>query len=45
METWETGEAGRHFQTLFDGTLRGEWQLFGRDGRAEAVLADAERAR
>lgn len=41
METWETGEAGRHFQVLFDGTLRGDWQLVGRAGRPEAVLADA----
>jgi hypothetical protein len=40
VETWETGEAGRHFQTVFDGTMRGDWQLIGRDGRAEAVLAE-----
>jgi hypothetical protein len=37
---WETGEAGRHFQTVFDGTMRGDWQLIGRDGRVEAVLAE-----
>ncbi len=40
METWETGEAGRHFQTVFDGTMRGDWQLIGRQGRTEAVLAE-----
>lgn len=40
METWETGEAGRHFQTVFGGTMRGDWQLIGREGRAEAVLAE-----
>lgn len=37
---WETGEAGRHFQTAFDGTMRGDWQLIGREGRVEAVLAE-----
>jgi hypothetical protein len=40
VETWETGEAGRHFQTVFDGTMQGNWQLIGREGRAEAVLAE-----
>jgi hypothetical protein len=40
VETWQTTEAGRHFQTLMDGVRRGEWQLIGRRGRAEAVLAD-----
>lgn len=40
METWESGEAGRHFQAVFDGTMRGDWQLIGRDGRVEAVLAE-----
>jgi hypothetical protein len=40
VETWETGEAGRHFQTLFDGTMRGDWQIVGREGRPEAVLAE-----
>ena len=40
VEMWETGEAGRHFQTVFDGTMRGDWQLIGREGRVEAVLAE-----
>ena len=40
METWDTGEAGRHFEAVFDGTMRGDWQLIGRDGRIEAVLAE-----
>lgn len=40
METWETGEAGRHFQAVFDGTMRGDWQLIGREGHIEAVLAE-----
>ena len=40
METWETGEAGRHFETVFDGTMHGDWQLIGREGRVEAVLAE-----
>lgn len=41
METWQTTEAGRHFRTLLERVRRGEWQLIGRRGRAEAVLADA----
>ena len=40
MEMWETEEAGRHFQTVFDGTMRGDWQLIGREGRVDAVLAE-----
>jgi hypothetical protein len=40
VETWETEEAGRHFQMLLDGTLRGDWQLVGHAGHAAAVLAD-----
>jgi hypothetical protein len=42
VETWQTTEAGRHFRTLFDEVRRGQWQLVGDHGRAEAVLADAE---
>ena len=42
VETWQTTEAGRHFQTLLEGVRRGEWQLVGESARAEAVLAGAE---
>jgi len=42
VETWQTTEAGRHFRTLLEGVRRGEWQLVGESGRAEAVLAAAE---
>lgn len=42
MERWETGEAGRHFQVLFEGVLEGEWQLVGRGGRGETVLAGVD---
>jgi hypothetical protein len=42
VETWQTAEAGRHFQTLLEGVRRGEWQLVGETDRAEAVLAGAE---
>jgi len=40
VETWQTSEAGRHFQTLVDGVSRGDWQLIGDEGRPDAVLAD-----
>ena len=42
MEVWETGEAGRHFQVLYDGTQRGEWQLVGHSERGDAVLDGVE---
>ena len=42
MEVWETGEAGRHFQVLYDGALRGDWQLVGRGERGDAVLAGVD---
>ena len=40
VEMWQTTEAGRHFRTLLEGVRRGEWQLVGGSGRAEAVLAN-----
>jgi hypothetical protein len=40
VETWDTGEAGRHFEVVFDGAVSGDWQLVGREGRVEAVLAE-----
>ena len=42
METWETREAGRHLQVLYEETLRGDWQLVGTGGRCEAVLAGVD---
>ena len=39
METWQTTEARRHFPALLDKARDGEWQLIGRRGRTEAVLA------
>jgi len=42
VETWQTAEAGRHFQTLLEGVRRGEWQLVRENGRADVVVADAE---
>jgi hypothetical protein len=42
VEIWQTTEAGRHFRTLLDEVRRGEWQLVGDRGQAEAVFADAE---
>ena len=42
METWQSIEAGRHFRTLLEGVRRGEWQLVGDRGRAEAVLASVD---
>ena len=42
MEVWETGEAGRHFQVLYDGTQRGDWQLVGYGEHGDAVLAGVD---
>ena len=45
VETWQTTEADRHFGTLLEAVHRGEWQLVRENGRADAVLADAEEIR
>jgi hypothetical protein len=42
VEVWETGEAGRHFQVLYDGAQRGEWQLVGHGERGDAVVAGVD---
>ena len=42
VETWQTTADGGHFRTLLVGVRRGEHQLVGESGRAEAVLADAQ---
>ena len=41
METWPMTEARRQLPTLLDKVRGGRWQLIGRRGRPEAVVADA----
>ncbi len=41
METWPMTEARRRLPTLFEKARAGEWQLVGRRGRPEAVIAGA----
>lgn len=41
METWPMTEARAQLPTLLDRVRHGRWQLIGRRGRAEAVIADA----
>ena len=41
METWPMTEARRQLPTLFEKARGGEWQLVGRRGRPEAVIAGA----
>ena len=41
METWPMTEARRQLPTLLDKVRDGRWQLIGRRGRPEAVVADA----
>lgn len=41
METWPMTEARRRLPLLFERARGGEWQLVGRRGRPEAVVASA----
>ena len=41
METWPMTEARRQLPTLLDKVRDGRWQLIGRRGRPEAVVAGA----
>ena len=41
MVRWQMSEARKDFSTLVEHATRGEWQLVGRRGRAEVLLADA----
>jgi prevent-host-death family protein len=41
METWPMTEARRQLPALLDKVRDGRWQLIGRRGRPEAVIADA----
>ena len=41
MVRWQMSEARKDFSTLVEQASRGEWQLVGRRGRAEVLLADA----
>jgi prevent-host-death family protein len=41
METWPMTEARRRLPALFEKARGGEWQLVGRRGRPEAVVAGA----
>jgi prevent-host-death family protein len=41
METWPMTEARRQLPTLLEKARGGEWQLLGRRGRPEAVIAGA----
>src|SRR5450756_534733 len=41
METWPMTEARRQLPALLDKVRGGRWQLIGRRGRPEAVVADA----
>jgi len=41
METWPMTEARRQLPALLDKVRNGRWQLIGRRGRPEAVVADA----
>jgi prevent-host-death family protein len=41
METWPMTEARRQLPLLFERARSGEWQLVGRRGRPEAVVAGA----
>ena len=41
METWPMAEARRQLPALLDKVRNGHWQLIGRRGRPEAVVANA----
>lgn len=41
METWPMTEARRRLPTLLERARSGEWQILGRRGRPEAVIAGA----
>lgn len=41
METWPMTEARAQLPTLLDNVRHGRWQLIGRRGKAEAVIAGA----
>jgi len=42
VETWTVSEARRQLPSLLDSAHRGRWQLVGRRGRRDIVLANAD---